>query len=319
MPDTDWSEIGRKADAHRVRDLYRRTFDNRGKNDARPLMVSALVNAGGTRCLDLWGGGLSADALVAAGLSVLSVDNGYELRDALTVERRQESLRRSGEEGGYETAWGAARRYASTCDVAFLDFCGPPSEESLETVRACRHMKAIVVTFTTGHDIHTGAPSQELRERSYRVLLREAFGIGSTIRQPDRSRKRLGGSIMTLCRYRNKDGRLVLVFLLRRSRSIGHAVPLYARQRVDIRWRAQLAARSRRYRETHLEVRAAQNERKKAKDRAERAARLAALPPINCAYCGLEFRASQVNARIRFCSTKCSANAGYHRRKNEAG
>jgi hypothetical protein len=313
---TNWSEAGRKAwatrqanEARRIRDLYRAAFSGKGKAGGRRLAMQALVNAGGTRCLDLWGGGLSADLGVSLGLSVLSVDNGYELTE-VAVTQRQEALRRAGEDGGYDTYWGEAIDVAAGCDVAFLDFCGIPSADALRLVEACRHMKAVAVTFTTGHDHRTGAPSQRDRRDAYLAFLRKAYrtnGRGHDAR----------GQARVLCEYRNDQGRLVFVFLCLRRRPVGPIVPWAMQESLNQAVLAKKATYTAAYRRRHPERVAEQDAQYRARTRAETAAKRAAMPDLTCQHCGVSFRS--YNYQARFCSTKCQQRRYYLDRKGRLG
>jgi hypothetical protein len=119
------------------------------------------------------------------------------------------ALERSGDENGYETHWGKAATFASEADVAFLDFCGPWSDSARRTVEACRHMKAVVVTLTSGHDIHTGATNLTERQLAYMVFLKLAFagtakGLQHVLRE---------SNCKLLFKYRRPSGH-AFVFLL---------------------------------------------------------------------------------------------------------
>ena len=73
---TDWRAAGIKADAHRVISEIRSSYTARPKEAVRVRAIKFLASRQPDRVLDAWGGGLSADLLVGAGLRVLSVDDG---------------------------------------------------------------------------------------------------------------------------------------------------------------------------------------------------------------------------------------------------
>lgn len=237
---TDWTAAGRKAwatrqaneaarreaaalaDAHHVRDLYRDGFSSRAQDTARRRSIEALIAAGGTVCLDLWGGGRSAEELVSAGFRVISVEDGSMVIKepdgrVVTAERKRRALERCAHEGGYEARWGSAATHAHEADVALLDFCGPLVTTPIRTVEACRHMKAIVVKAMTDHDVLTGAVGQRYRRVMYEATLRVAFGS-------HRCRR--------LCVYKRDGGQPVWVYLLTRE-PIGLA-RLSAKQSLDL-------------------------------------------------------------------------------------
>lgn len=144
---TDWKAAGLKADAHRVIGLLTAPYSGAPKAKVRDRAIRFLVAQQPKLVLDAWGGGMSADAQVAAGLSVLSVDDGRSFREqGISPARGLRAMTIAGEEGGYRTASGRLAKHASECDAAFLDFCGQWSPEVARTIRACAHMSAIAVT-----------------------------------------------------------------------------------------------------------------------------------------------------------------------------
>jgi hypothetical protein len=237
---TDWREAGQKADAHRVRDLYRRNFASDVKDIARHRAAEVLLAAGGETVLDLWGGGVSAQKFTAEGFRVISVDDGsMDLSDrgqTISASRKKRALEQTAAEDGYEARFGEAAKFAHEANVAFLDFCGPWSRGVRQTIEACRHMQAVVVTLVTDHDINTKATTQEERLVCYKELLKLAFAGSNTQairRQPCR----------LLYRYKTSRGHPVLVFLLARGRlPIKH---LSGRdRRADIEYRTREDARN---------------------------------------------------------------------------
>lgn len=213
-------------DAHYVRDLYRKAFQGTPKGAARSRAIAVLKAAGGTVVLDLWGGGLSALELMAAGYRVIAVDDGsMPLTDAdghdISKARKKRALRITAEEDGYEWRWGKAAKYAFEADCALLDFHGNLGIEVYRTVKACYHMKAVIVTLMTDHEAKTGlnrrefgALTQPIRRIQYEATLRFAT-MGP-------SRKTHGGlwrntgwkSTRLLCTYRRAGRQPVWLFLL---------------------------------------------------------------------------------------------------------
>lgn len=215
---TDWREAGIKADVSRIRRLWTQPFDNPAKAVVRKRVAEVLVAAGGTTVLDLGGGGGSAAVFRDHGLRVISVEDGtMNLEDEAGRPIRAARKRRAHEcicaELGVEARWGSAARFAHEADVAFLDFCGFWCESTRLAVEACRHMKAVAVTLTTGHDIYTKATTQRERQLAYMAWVKDAYrpktsrtrGIGQNIRQtPGR----------VLCEYKAPTGQPVWVLLV---------------------------------------------------------------------------------------------------------
>lgn len=172
---TDWKRAGEVADAHRVRNSFRAAYQSGAKRRARARAIRYLKRRGAGKVLDLWGGGESATALVAAGLNVLSVDDGRQA-PSISASRMRRALAINGATGGYETAFGSAWRFAAAADAAFLDFCGHWSREVERTVRACRHMTALVVTLMPERaDI--GSMSRPMWAVAYAALLEASSGL----------------------------------------------------------------------------------------------------------------------------------------------
>jgi hypothetical protein len=214
---TDWREVGRKADAHLVRDLYRRAFSNDGKTIARQRTINALRSAGVTTVLDLWGGGISAEALVAAGFRVIAVEDGsMELTDPrgriVSQERKRRALEYAAAEGGYEARFGKAEKFAAEADGAYLDFCGPWSRPARRAVTACRHMLAVAVTLTPDHDITTDATSMLERQMAYQLYLKMAWS-----EKPRWEFMNGAGGVRRLLDYRRSGGFGVFLYLLSRT------------------------------------------------------------------------------------------------------
>lgn len=216
---TDWREAGLKADARRIQRLWTAPFDNKAKAVVRRRVADALLAAGGTRCLDLGGGGGSAAVLKDAGLSVISVEDGsMRLEDqasrTISQERKRRAHQRICNDLGVESRWGKAHRFASEADCAFLDFCGPWCESTRLAVAACQHMKAVAITLTTGHDIYTQATTQRERQLAYISWLKDAYRpkTGRQIRGVGRMQRQVPNRI--LVEYRTDSGHPVWVFFL---------------------------------------------------------------------------------------------------------
>lgn len=238
-PQTDWRAAGRLADARRVQNLLRQRYRADAKSVARRRVAEALLVAGGTRCLDLWGGGSSAALLTQSGLSVIAVENGSqavsdERGSDITRVRLQRAMTNAAEQDHYEVRWGRAARFAHEADVAFLDFCGPWAREPRLTVAACRHMKAIAVTLLPDHNT-TDASTLDEVHLAYSAYLKAASG-GMVVRR--------------LLRYKRPTGQAVFVYLLTPKRI---ALPKFdwreTRQLDPEAFRRQNAESTRRYRE----------------------------------------------------------------------
>lgn len=213
---TDWREAGRKADAHRVRDLYRIAFANTSKTIARRRCIQALQAAGVTTVIDLWGGGLSALELLAAGFRVIAVEDGsMEIIDngrPVSRARKRRALEYAAAEDGYEARFGKAEHFAGEADGAYLDFCGPWSAAARRAVAACRHMKAVVVTLTPDHDLTTDATSPFERQMAYQLFLKMAWSS-----KPRWEAMSASGHVRRLLDYRRARGYYVFLYLLSRS------------------------------------------------------------------------------------------------------
>jgi hypothetical protein len=159
-------------EAREVRELYQASFRSPGKAVGRNRGIRALVAAGGTVCLTLYGGGLDIDPVMQAGMSVIAVENGdfgYE-HLGISRSRTRRALEWDAAERGFEAGWPSVTAYADKCDVAILDFCGGLGKENRDAIRACAHCKAVVVTLTTGHDIVTAAVAKDLSQEDRRVM-----------------------------------------------------------------------------------------------------------------------------------------------------
>lgn len=265
---TDWKEAGRKADAHRIRDLYRASFQSPAKSVARDRVIAAMKASGVTTVLDLWGGGVSAEAFADAGFKVISVDNGsMQLIDQdrpVSATRKRRALERTAEEDGYEARWGSVASVAHEADGAFLDFCGPWSKDTRAAVEACRHMKAVAVTLVPDHDGVTNASNGLERQMAYQLFLKMAWAD-----RPRWEYMNADGGVRRLTDYRRHKGPMVYVFLLSRKPI---KIPTLTqrqreRQRPDIHAR-HLAVKRAWYHQRPFEERQAQHARQRARIKA---------------------------------------------------
>lgn len=216
MSVVDWQAAGRKADAKRVIRLYRRSFDNPAKRLARTRAIDALRAAGIQTVITLWGGGICAEELVAAGFRVIAVDNGsMTVMDGgrpVSTTRKRRAMEAAARDGGYECRWGDAERFLDEADGAYLDFHGPWSRSARETVAAARHMTAVVVTLIPSHDMTTGATSPQERQMAYQLFLKMAWAD-----QPRWASITANGHVRRLTDYHADQGRMVFVYLLARK------------------------------------------------------------------------------------------------------
>jgi hypothetical protein len=215
MP-TDWREAGRRSDATRVVRLYRRAFDNDAKRLARSRSIEALHASGVQTVVVLWGGGLDAEELVAAGFRVIAVDNGSMTvsdgdREVSTVRKRR-ALQYAAMAGGYEWRWGDVERYLAEGDGALLDFHGPWSKSSRRAVQAARHMAAVIVTLTPSHDLSADASSAQERQMAYQLFLKMSWA-----NKPRWEAITASGHVRRLTDYHEDQGRHVFVYLLGRK------------------------------------------------------------------------------------------------------
>lgn len=212
----DMVAAGLKADAHRVRDLYRAGFQSPAKSVARDRVIAAMKAAGVTTVLDLWGGGMSARAFADAGFRVISVENGsMQLIDKdrpISSTRKRRAFETAAAEDGYEARWGSVAQFAHEADGAFLDFCGPWSKDARAAVEACRHMKAVAVTLVPDHDGVTNASNGLEREMAYQLFLKMAWA-----ERPRWEYMSANGQVRRLTDYRRHKGPMVYVFLLSRQ------------------------------------------------------------------------------------------------------
>lgn len=212
----DMHEAGRKAaitrraneareEAHRVRDLVRDRYSNPTKARIRSWIVAEIKAANPSLVLDLWGGGLSAEEMVTAGLPVLSVDRarGFE-EHGVTAAQAKSALMFCGQESGYRTGWvsatGTVSKFAHECDAAWWDFMGHLAGDKIRALKASRHMKIIVVTLMA--DRMAGA--EDFTAETWSVMYRAAIDHYSGLR------------VSVVKKYPRADGHWVLVFIAHR-------------------------------------------------------------------------------------------------------
>jgi hypothetical protein len=216
MSETDWRAAGHRADASRIRSVLQEKFAGLAKTVVRQEVASYLKAAGVERPLDLWGGGLSAEVLVAEGMRPIVVDDARAadivaeaIGQRVTKPRFLRAMQLSGEAGGYETRTGAIATHAVDADGAFLDFCGHWSSQVGRALRACSHMKAIAVTLMPERT-PLGQLSLDDWKVAYTALIEKATGM------PVRR---------AWVYVRNDSGQRAIVFMLRASRVSSDQTP----------------------------------------------------------------------------------------------
>lgn len=243
----DWREAGLRADATRVINLYRRSFDNAAKKLARSRSIEALRAAGVKTVICLWGGGLDAEELVAAGFRVIAVDNGsMDLFDQagrkISVGRKRRALMYAAGVGDYEWRWGNVHKFMAEGDGALLDFHGPWSKGPRAAVLAGRHMVAVVVTLTPSHDFSTDATSAHEREMAYQVFLKMWWA-----EKPRWEAITANGHVRRLTDYHEDQGRNVFVYLLARKHIRLSVMPVHHRAKMKRDIGDRVRAKSRAY------------------------------------------------------------------------
>lgn len=108
------------------------------KDAIRTWIVAELKAIQPTRVADLWGGGASAAVMAAAGLNVISVDDGRAIA--------RDEMQAAGIRDGYATHLGRVEDVLAECDAAWLDFCGQWCPEYGRILDQCRHLQALLVT-----------------------------------------------------------------------------------------------------------------------------------------------------------------------------
>jgi len=288
------------AEAHRIRNLYRLAFGNQSKTIARRRVIDALKAAEVQVVIDLWGGGISAEELVAAGIRVISVENGsMKIEDQglpVSADRKRWAHIVSGQEGGYETFWGevweAVAAYPEATG-AFLDFCGPWTATTKRAVEACRAMDAVLVTLVPVHDEETSGWTPLEREMSYQLVLKMAWA------ERPRWAMIVGiGSVRRLLDYRNPGRVAVLLYLLSHRWLTLPVVPIADRlvTRPDMKERRKASQRSWYQRPENRE-----------RILAKQAAKWTKAGPFQCICdCATEFASSR---HAKYCSATCRLNA----------
>jgi len=192
---------GQKADATIVANAVRDRYSNPAKDAIRSWVIAELKVAEPTLVLDLWGGGRSADEMTAAGLAVLSVDDGRGFADhGITKVRARRALEIKAEAGGYRAGWGSVARYAAECDAAWLDFMGHLCGATVRVLTACRRMKAVAITLMPDRMAGVTNLPVEAWTVAYRSIIEHYTGL--RVRHIPR-------------KYRREGGQWVLIFLAR--------------------------------------------------------------------------------------------------------
>lgn len=193
---TDWTP-GVKADATKVVDLLIDRYTNPTKAAIRRWVIAGLKAAEPSLVLDLWGGGRSAAEMAAAGLPVLSVDDGRSFTEfGIRKPRGKRAMTVKGEADGYRTGWGSVVKYLPECDAAWLDFMGHPCHETERALAACKGKKIVFVTLMTSRL----AGHEGLSVSSYIAMYKGLIEKISALR------------VTMIQKYRRPDGQHVLVF-----------------------------------------------------------------------------------------------------------
>ena len=209
---TTWT-AGYKADATKVVAALQARYANQTKNPVRSWAIAEMAAAGVTTIVDLWGGELSAIEEVAAGMSVISVDNGQDALDlGFSAARTRRAMTVRGEAGGYRTGWVSKRRglapFLAQADGAFLDFMGHPCPETIRALEACRHMKALAVTLMGSRfEGPKGLPVDDYISM-YRTFIEKHTGMKAGL----------------VRKYHRPDKQWALVFVVRRRGSTPDAL-----------------------------------------------------------------------------------------------
>ena len=197
---SNWTP-GVKADATKVVDLLTDRYTNPTKDAIRKWVIAELKAAEPNLVLDLWGGGRSAAEMAAAGLNVLSVDDGRSFGEfGITKPRGKRAMTLRGEADGYRTGWGSVVKYLPECDAAWLDFMGHLAPETERTLRACADLKVLAVTLMAERMAGVERLSVETWIAMYAGALENLSGL--------RTR--------SIRKYRRPGGQWVLVFLASR-------------------------------------------------------------------------------------------------------
>lgn len=299
---TDWKAAGHLADAHRVQNLYRKSFSSDAKSIARGRVTSALRSAGVSVVLDLWGGGSSAEDLVGLGFRVIAVENGsMRIEDKgrpVSNARKRRALAVAGTEGGYQTFWGSPQDALAAfpeIDGAYLDFCGPWTPSTRSAVIASRSLRCIAVTLAPDHDTSTGASNAHERQMAYQLFLKMAWAD-----RPRWESMTAGGHVRRLLDYRRPTGISVFLYLLSHESVSIPSLTLAERHstRPDKRKEHQAKKREWYHRpENHDRIIAKATARYQERRIRSR----------ECAECGLSF--GVLYAQKRYCSEVCAKKA----------
>jgi choline dehydrogenase-like flavoprotein len=193
------TSAGLRADATKVVSMSE-IFRNPAKDAIRSWVISEIKATEPTLVLDLWGGGRSADEMTAAGLSVLSVDDGRSFD--VSKARVKRALMLKAEAGGYRGEWGSAAKYAAECDAAWLDFMGHLCGDTIRILKQCQHMKKIAVTLMPERMGGVEKLSVETWAEMYRAVIEFYTGMG----------------VQMVRKYRRESGQWVLVLLASKSK-----------------------------------------------------------------------------------------------------
>ena len=203
---TNWTP-GVKADATKVVDLLTARYTNPTKDAIRKWVIEELKAAEPSLVLDLWGGGKSAAEMTAAGLNVLSVDDGRDAKTShgVTAARCKRALAVTGDKEGYRTGWSTGDasllRYLAECDAAWLDFMGHPCHTTERVLAACKGKKIVVLTLMASRLAGHEGLSVTSYIAMYRGLIEGLSGL----------------SVRTVRKYKSAGDQWVLVFVAVRN------------------------------------------------------------------------------------------------------
>jgi len=147
---TDWRAAGLLANAHRVTNLARGSYDSPAKSRVRTRALRFIAGglAADEKMGDLWGGGASAAEAAALGIPTISIEDGRwpKSEHGVSALVSKRALVTDAQEHGFEWRWGKADKFAGECQASFWDFCGHWCPEMRRTLKASDHHKRIVVT-----------------------------------------------------------------------------------------------------------------------------------------------------------------------------
>lgn len=199
-----------REEAHRVRDLVRDRYSNPTKDRVRSWIVAEIKASEPTLVLDLWGGGLSAEEMTAAGLSVLSVDRADGFSEHhVSAEQGKSALAFCGQESGYRTGWvptnGSVSKFARECDAAWWDFMGHLAPDKIRALKASRHMKMIVVTLMADRMKGADDWTAETWSVMYRAAIEHYSGL--TVKATRKYQRTIGSWVIVFVARRQVDAR----------------------------------------------------------------------------------------------------------------